>query len=331
VSLIAVTSPPELTTARSAVAPKFLAIWVAALLASWATLAGFVVLEDPYAFFGSPRLAGFSQHKYEMSEFGRIAKLREVARYRPQAVILGDSQAEGGLRTAKVEALTGERTYNLGFLGARIEETEVAFRHALQVAPVHTAILALDYVAFRGGDERAKLLRQRASRDFPRELRDFADLTLSMRALVAAGRGVLFNKLGVLPSHDQQGNWAVHENIPTNENAQPVANEPPTDSAYQAFDEICGLAAQSHIDLRILVAPVHRSFGLNMASRTIWLERVRAIAARHGFTVVDDGGDAAFNADNRNFFDRGHFTAKAGDLFLEHLFDKHRPAQSNRP
>lgn len=327
-TLTALASPPELTTAKRTAASKFLAVWAISLAGSWAVLAGFVALQDPYAFFGSARLAGFNQHKYEMSEFGRIAKLREVGRVRPEALILGDSQAEGGLRASSVEALTGQRTYNLGFLGARIEETEVAFRHALDVAPVRTAILALDYVAFRGGVERADQLRERANRVIMQELRDFADLTLSMRALAAAGRGWLFNALNVPPSHDAQGNWAVHENIPINRQAEPVVDEPPTDSAYRAFDEICLLASKHHVDLRMFVTPVHKSFGLDMAARAVWLKRVREIAARHGLSVTDEGADPAFNADDGNFFDRGHFTASAGDVFLRRLFGKDRPGGS---
>jgi len=318
--LFATASIPELTTVRPATASRYLAIWALTLLLSWLVFAGFIAVVDPYDFLGSPRITGFNASKYEMSEFGRIAKLREVGRQKPQALILGDSQAEGGLRSSTLAELTGERAYNLGFLGARIEETKVAFGHALQVAPVRTAVLALDYVAFEGGVDRAKLLQARADHAPWRELRDFAEFTLSMKALVAAGRAVLFNHLNTPPSHDYEGDWVNHENIPINDNATPVENKPPADSAYAAFDKICALAREHHVDLRMFATPVHRSFGQDMASRAIWLRRLRAIAAQNGLKIADEGSDAAFNADKRNFFDRGHFVATAGDAMLKRLF-----------
>jgi len=309
-----------LALAPAAKARRFIAIWVLALSATWLALAGFTAFVDPYAFLGAPRIAGLNERKFEMAEFGRIAKLREVARRRPEAIILGNSQAEGGLRSETLARLSGQRSYNLGFLGARIEETEVAFQHAVRVAPLRTVVLALDYPAFEEAGARANLLRARAERRIVRELRDFVELTLSMKGFIAALRGVALNMLRRAPTHDINGNWSVREPTPIDDAAAPAKVLPPAESAYNAFAEICRTAAARGIDLRLVAMPVHRAFGLDPAARMIWLTRLRAIAAEYRFAIAEEGGDAAFNADKRNFLDRGHITVAVGDAILERLF-----------
>ena len=54
---------------------------------------------------------------------------------------------------------------------------------------------------------------------------------MSMRALAAAVRSVVQNRAGRLPSHDAEGNWSVHDDIPIDDNAVPVAVKPPAESA----------------------------------------------------------------------------------------------------
>jgi hypothetical protein len=71
---------------------------------------------------------------------------------------------------------------------------------------------------------------------------------------------------------------------------------------------------------------VHRTFGTDPALRAQWVARLRQIAGRHGLSVADENGDAAFRADQRNFFDRGHFIATVGDAMLGRLF-----ARGSRP
>lgn len=311
---------PEVTQAAPERAWPALAQWAAALVGTWLVLASFTALVDPYAFTGAPRVPGWTERKYEMAEFGRVAKLREVARLKPTAIVLGNSQAEGGLRTATLERLTGLGAYNLGFLGARIEETAVAFEHALRVAPVRTAVLALDYVAFEPAEERAALLRARAERRIGREARDLADLTFSMQGFLAAVRGVTLNRMGGVPTHDGRGNWSARQPVAIDDAAVPVATVPPADGAYAAFEAICRAAAERGVDLRLVVMPVHKAFGLDMEMRARWVARLAAIAQSHGFTLHDEGGDLAFNADKSHFIDRGHVSVAIGDVILDRLF-----------
>jgi hypothetical protein len=299
---------------------RFLGIWMTALVGTWALTGGFTALVDPYNLVGAPSIEGFNERKYEMAEFGRVGKLHEVKRHQPEAIILGNSQAEGGLRSGTLAHLTGRKSYNLGLLGAPIEETALIFEYAVDVAPIRIAVLALDYVAFEGSNPRTELMRERVTQQFIRRCRDFAELTLSMQAFAAALRNVAFNRLGRLPSHDKGGNWSVHENTPIGDNAAPVAGSSPAESAYIALERIFVLAAAHRVDLRVIATPVHRAFGLDAAARAEWLRRLRTLAAAHGLAIVDEGNDAAFNSDSLNFFDRGHFTPAAGDAFLERLF-----------
>ena len=76
---------------------RFLRAWLIASLALLALVAGFNALIDPYAVFGTPRIAGLNAFKTASATHAALSKTYEVERIRPRTVLIGSSTVDIGL------------------------------------------------------------------------------------------------------------------------------------------------------------------------------------------------------------------------------------------
>ena len=93
--------------------------------------AAFVFLVDPYDIFGTPGVQFINKNKYKYQTYDRISKIYKVRRLQPEALILGSSTTDVGLRPETLNRLAG-RSFNLSFAGGGVQEANLRFNSPLQ-------------------------------------------------------------------------------------------------------------------------------------------------------------------------------------------------------
>ncbi|MRR50482.1 MAG: hypothetical protein EG825_06145 [Rhodocyclaceae bacterium] len=162
-----------------------LALFVFALLG---VIAGFDAFIDPYDVFGTPTVDGINRVKHGIRTHTRTAKAYVVRRVQPKTIILGSSRAESAFRPSH-PGFTRLPVYNLAFSGAGIYEVMRYFQHAVSVAPVEEAVIALDFGMFDPRTHPAwdfkeeRLAVDSTGRPQPTPWADLASLLLSGDAL----------------------------------------------------------------------------------------------------------------------------------------------------
>lgn len=167
----------------------FLKLTLALYLGGVLLVGGFNALVAPYAITDSPRIEGFNAFKPEIPDNLRIHKLYQVAKVKPQSLILGTSRAGSGLDPLH-PVWGGVPTYNLGLPGATPYESLRWLQHAHALSPIRRVVMGLDPFVF--------------NRHFPGapsfdETRLAADADGEPRALWS------FNRLAMLTSWDLLG------------------------------------------------------------------------------------------------------------------------------
>ncbi|MBN9509074.1 MAG: hypothetical protein J0I21_08155 [Alphaproteobacteria bacterium] len=126
-------------------ARRFCLVWLGALLAILAVVAGFDAAVDPYAVFGAPRLAGFNARKIAAAPQQRMAKTYEVERIRPVTVLLGSSRVDIGLDPASPAWPVAMRpVFNYGLDGMGLRQARAALMQAAATGRLRNAVLVLD-------------------------------------------------------------------------------------------------------------------------------------------------------------------------------------------
>jgi hypothetical protein len=128
----------------------FLWIWIVSL-AGLTLLVGAVNLcVDPYLVFGMPRIAGLSSVKPATKDHAMLAKTFQVARFRPNTVVIGSSPVHIGIDAADPAwPKSMGRVYNYGIPG--IYETSIGLRtlqEAVATGGVRNAVVFLDFQNF---------------------------------------------------------------------------------------------------------------------------------------------------------------------------------------
>ena len=299
---------------------RFIATFLATIVVGYVALAAFAVAVDPYEVIGTPRIAGWNKHKYEMVPFERTIKFHRIRQVRPVAITTGTSRANAGLRPASVERLAG-RAYNFALNGATIEEIEAAVGFSIRVLKVRTVIYGMDPVSFINVPDRLLAdVRRRASGDLWFRLKDLFLHTLTFRALLDAVETVWSNLRGIPPSFGPRGMYIGYGTTEITKTNEFAAFKPAREAAFQTFERMCRLARQHDVTLKLFVSPVHISNRPTPAYRSRWLARVRAIAGRYGFTVYDPDPHLELARNKTLFFDAGHYKPDIGDQILARLY-----------
>jgi hypothetical protein len=107
---------------------------------------GFNWLMNPYGLFPAPAITGINAYKPELSRRQYVAYPYDVARVRPQVVILGTSRAMH-IPTEQA-AWSGQRSYNLALASSSFYEQFRLFQHAVAGGGVETVLWGVDLFAF---------------------------------------------------------------------------------------------------------------------------------------------------------------------------------------
>lgn len=126
-------------------------LWVLAAVFVFACLlaAGFNYLVDPYALFGTPRIAGVNELKPAASERVRVIKPYMASRIRPKVVIGGNSRAEIGLNPQSMcWDATDQPVFNAGIPGANVFMQARYVQHAVESGKAKRVLFGVDFLDF---------------------------------------------------------------------------------------------------------------------------------------------------------------------------------------
>jgi len=199
------------TIAPSA-ARKYLIVLGGVILGGTLTLMTLLWLIDPFAIYRPPVLAAFNAVKPAevVKLLGRRFKPSDIAREKPQNLILGTSRAERGFDMD--DPLLGAGWYNASLNEGTPYEALRLLQHANAISPVHHVVLLINLKEYSDSD-----LRKRS---------DFPDDRL---AVDAAGRVQHF--AGLVTCEDALLGWtalewgwrtALDNNYPNSEPALPI-------------------------------------------------------------------------------------------------------------
>ena len=174
---------------------RFLRGLAAFLLAGTVGIAAWNCAVDPYDMWHGRTVHGFNHFKSRTEgQFNRMAKAREIRRFRPDALLLGTSRADWGLDPCHPGLQTlSTNTYNAALAGATIYELYRYLQHAQHLRPLRHAILGLDIELFNLTDRRESFRERRlavTAAGRPQPFSAFADAveTLLTADALAASR-----------------------------------------------------------------------------------------------------------------------------------------------
>ena len=124
-------------------------IFTATMLSAVVGAGLFNYLIDPYAVFGTRTLAGVNVIKPRPDVMLSDIKLIVGARFRPNALILGNSRAEVGFDpVTRFFWLPGLRGYNAAIPGSGLDDAAHAFKLFATTNRIKVAVLGIDFLDF---------------------------------------------------------------------------------------------------------------------------------------------------------------------------------------
>lgn len=107
------------------------------------------VLVDPYAVFGTPRMAGFNELKPYAGDHGRVGKLYQALRVAPKGLIVGNSRPEMGLSPDNPCWPTmAHPVYNTALPGLSVYQQVRYAQHAQAAGLMRAMLVGVDFLDF---------------------------------------------------------------------------------------------------------------------------------------------------------------------------------------
>jgi len=203
---------------------RYILVLICGSLSGLAAAIGFNWLIDPYAIFGTERIAGLNRAKPFAGDRGRTTKLYQVVDAHPAGLIGGNSRAEMGLDPAHPCWPKAARpVYNMAIPGTSVYEQFRYLQHGAAAGNVRGAVLSVDFLDYlqppgTGGDPHRWPPRPVGDRAFlvaadgspaagvvwPR-LKDYAAALLSLDTASHSIATVLRQHGGLVPTRTRLG------------------------------------------------------------------------------------------------------------------------------
>jgi len=281
---------------------------------------GFIFTMNPYSFFDLPAFS-FSAKKYKMNSYERIIKPLAVSRLKPNSVILGTSRSAVGLDPVVLSQYTKRSAYNFGINGSAIDEIAAALRVAVRKGNVKHAVFGIDYLQFN--DSNPTGVRQLTLLENGSDWQMFvtyAEMTVSLKALIDSGETLLKNALKLPSSHSALGQYIDYEPSTAPFIGYQGRDALPTKESYEIFDQMLSFARKQGLQLHLFVSPTylsHLSLDPDVAALA---DRVTAIAEKYGYSIDRIDTDASFAARRDDYWDPSHYRSALGNRILQRLF-----------
>jgi hypothetical protein len=134
----------------------FLKSWAFLVILGLLLVALFTIAVDPYAVFGTPRLEGVNALKPAIGTKVRMAKVHQVMKALPRAIVIGNSRPEMGLDPDHPCWPAASRpVYNVAVPGLSVYGQVRYGQHALASGEVGLILVGLDFIDFLVAPDRA--------------------------------------------------------------------------------------------------------------------------------------------------------------------------------
>lgn len=260
------------------------------------------VAVDPYRMYGSPTLQGRTALKpraYERSDF---VKEYLIDRLKPRTLLLGNSRVEIALDPDNaVWPQESQPVFNAAESGHDLATALVRFRHAIQVAPLRLAILAVDFPDFLerkqlapGPDESRLPFDHNGHPNPERKMQTWKDrftTTLTIDAVVDSlitilnqneATTVTMTESGFNPLHDLEViarrngyHWLFAQKLKAYRTQYGKAPKPNFDilkrnANFRYLDEIIKIAVAHNVHLIVYIHPYHYTFLELLRDLDLW-------------------------------------------------------------
>jgi len=348
-------------------------------LAFMASVGAINWLIDPFGMFDSPIIANLNSKKTEAVRHGRLNKFATLERQHPRTLIIGSSRAEYGL-DPEHPGFSERPVYNFAILGPRINEFLRMFQHVIQINRPQSVLFAVDFFVFNTnmptepdfsdarfaadpvGDVRLSYPIDR--------LKERTAVLLSMDTLVASwttifsqtngSRFMLNNGLqdrsyvddeirtmgGYQKSFRSTERAYLHDVIFPAPSHEFALSDPRTHrSTLDNFAEILRLCHDNHIQLTLMISPIHARLLETIRVAGLWdtyeewkrqLVMLNDLAATTKHNAAFPFWDFAdYHAINREavpnktdnstttawWWESSHYKKQLGDIVLDRIFD----------
>jgi len=322
---------------------SFLRSFAVAFVLVAAAIAGFNVVMDPFAFFGTPRIEGFNAKQYPKAHhFLYNVKPLQLALRQPATVILGTSRVQQGFDPNQLKSCVEGETYNLGLSALTIGEIGDLFRYAAEQAPVRKAFVELDFLGFVGVQGRKYKL--------PRRLNDVRwkptatfDILFSFSAVKYSLLALAVNLTDLGRPHYLKGSglrqWGtvpgeLDSKLPAStygSKLRPHRNPEAINRGMAVVESIIRTARAKGIDLKFFIPPSHVGRLRSILDRgewevfKDWKRRAVILASDNGIPVWDFADyspiaqEGATAGVSRYFVDLAHFKPEVGTSMIDRM------------
>jgi hypothetical protein len=272
---------------------KYLIYWVSTIVVLLLLTSALNWFVDPFGIYYSPDIRGLNVSKPQITDYSRLYKAYNVAKVKPNTVILGTSLAWTGI-DPEHPAWSDPPVYNLAFNSAWVYEIARYLQHAQNIHPLKQALILLDFYSFnteeaKGPDYDEAYL----SIDYSGQSNPFSSVKVIVQTMfsynalkntfITLGANiigwqkyqVLDNGMEVRTSADTDYNTSFIR--VTRNFVRPVENyqfdRPGTDPLpFEAYRKILRMAYHNDIDLRLVISPFHVYHWETLEARGLWPE-----------------------------------------------------------
>jgi hypothetical protein len=275
----------------------FLGLACATTFALAAVCAGAAILVDPYRYYGTAPVSGWTALKPRVYQEAQIAKTSQLARIAPRTLLLGNSRVEVGLDPESRYWPAGAApVFNAAEAGRSLFTAQLMLREAIAVSQPKLVVVGLDFQDFQQratpptedpprDSEEDRLHVDRDGNPNPRRLsqvwRDRVATTLSLDALSDslatlvdqnASTSVTMTPSGFNPLNDYRlfvarsgyGASFAQKNADYERSCRtaprPDFRDPDQIASFRYLQQIIAIAAEHHIDVVLFIHPYHSDY-----------------------------------------------------------------------
>jgi hypothetical protein len=301
-----------------------------------AAIAGFTVVVDPFAIYGTPVRSGFNADKIALADYVRFAKPLQILRRQPEVVLLGTSRIRDGIDPVDLGVVAD--AFNYGVPALSMIEAEAFAEHAMRVAPVRELIVGLDFFQFSDHEP--------YHAGFDRDLlgggisfHAFFQSTLSYVAVVQSWLTVADNRADPSAISYRSDGFRVRDElspgdiddgilIDVQRSAERYDRMGSIDASLRALERMLSDASQRDVDVRLFFSPMHAALHEAVYRSGSWLlfeqckRDVLAIARCTDTPLWDFSGYnevtiIPFDDAGRHYFDGSHYRPEIGRRILD--------------
>lgn len=306
---------------------------------------------NPYGVWHNVTIKYFNQVKPAKNNNVKLFKAIDIAKIKPEIIILGSSRTEFGLDPNHPALGHEKNSYNLGLTGTNMYEVMRYFQHAIAIQPkLKKVVLGIDFLMFNKYNENTPDFSENRIGNQNITYQDFLDTLVSVNALSASLKTIIVNiqepnATGYFyPNGQRDVNYYIEHDY-RNKSYKKIFESiilrflkiPYLYGKYQLSEAslnhlktIVDICQDRDIELKIFISPAHatqwetiRVAGL-WETFEQWKREVVKITPVWDFSGYNSITTEPISKDMQNYIESSHYRPIVGDLILNQIFQYHQ-------